>query len=154
MTQQTQSDQLCTNTLRTLSTDAVQQSNSGHPGTPMDGAPTAYGLWRHFLRYDPCDPEWLNRDHLVLSAGHASALLYGPFYPTGVKATSPHHEQADRLAVTLGGLKRFRQAGSRCTGHPEYGWTSGVETTICPARARREGVLKFRLTLLRRLPAQ
>ena len=154
MTQQTQSDQLCTNTLRTLSIDAAQQSNSGHLGTPMGAAPTAYYLWQRSLRYDPCDPEWLNRDRFVLSAGHASALLYSLLYLTGVKATSPRYDQADRLAVTLDGLKRFRQAGSRCTRQPEYGWTSGVETATGPSRAGREGTLKFRLMLLRRLPAQ
>jgi transketolase len=132
MTQQTQSDQLCINTLRTLSIDAVQQANSGHPGTPMGSAPTAYCLWQRFLRYDPADPEWLNRDRFVLSAGHASALLYSLLYLTGVKAAGPHYDTHDKLAVTLDDLKNFRQAGSRCTGHPEYGWTSGVETTTGP----------------------
>ena len=132
MTQQTQSDQLCIDTLRTLSIDAVQQANSGHPGTPMGSAPTAYCLWQRFLRYDPADPEWLNRDRFVLSAGHASALLYSLLYLTGVKAAGPRYDNPDRLAVTLDDLKNFRQAGSRCTGHPEYGWTSGVETTTGP----------------------
>ena len=132
MTEQTQSDQLCINTLRSLSIDAVQQANSGHPGTPMGAAPTVYCLWQRFLRYDPDDPDWLNRDRFVLSAGHASALLYSLLYLTGVKAKSPRYKEADRLAVTLDDLKTFRQAGSRCTGHPEYGWTSGVETTTGP----------------------
>lgn len=98
----------------------------------MGAAPTVYCLWQRFLRYDPEDPEWLNRDRFVLSAGHASALLYSLLYLTGVKATGPHYDEADRLAVTLDDLKSFRQAGSRCTGHPEYGWTSGVETTTGP----------------------
>ncbi len=98
----------------------------------MGAAPTVYCLWQRFLRYDPKDPEWLNRDRFVLSAGHASALLYSLLYLTGVKAASPHYEGGDRLAVTLDDLKSFRQAGSRCTGHPEYGWTSGVETTTGP----------------------
>ena len=132
MAEQAQSDQLCINTLRSLSIDAVQKAQSGHPGTPMGAAPTVYCLWQRFLRFDPADPEWSNRDRFVLSAGHASALLYSLLYLAGVKATSPRYEQADRFAVTLDDLKSFRQAGSRCTGHPEYGWTSGVETTTGP----------------------
>ncbi|MDO8370046.1 MAG: transketolase, partial [Candidatus Nitrotoga sp.] len=132
MIDQTQLDQLCINTIRTLSIDAVQKAQSGHPGTPMGVAPTVYCLWQRFLRYDPEDPEWPNRDRFVLSAGHASALLYSLLYLSGVKATSPSYELADRLAVSLDDLKNFRQAGSRCTGHPEYGWTSGVETTTGP----------------------
>ncbi|WP_025040502.1 hypothetical protein [Nitrosospira briensis] len=94
MTQQTQSDQLCINALRTLPLDAVQQSNSGCPGTPMGAAPTAYCLWQRFLCYDPCDPEWLNRGRFVLSTDHASALLYSPLYLTGVKAANPRYDQA------------------------------------------------------------
>ncbi|MHB1678090.1 MAG: transketolase [Sulfuriferula sp.] len=132
MTVSTLLDQLCINTLRTLSIDAVQQAQSGHPGTPMDAAPTAYCLWQRFLRYDPEDPNWPNRDRFVLSSGHASMLLYSLLYLCGVKAMSPSYEQAGGLAVTLDDIKRFRQAGSRCTGHPEYGWTSGVETTTGP----------------------
>ncbi|SEP04668.1 transketolase [Nitrosovibrio sp. Nv6] len=132
MTEQMERDQICINTLRSLSMDAVEKAHSGHPGTPMGSAPTVYCLWQRFLRYDPDNPEWLNRDRFVLSAGHASALLYSLLYLTGVKAASPSYEKADRLAVTLDDLKTFRQAGSRCTGHPEYGWTSGVETTTGP----------------------
>jgi transketolase len=132
MIDQTQLDQLCINTLRTLSIDAVQKAQSGHPGTPMDAAPTVYCLWQRFLRYDPEDPNWPNRDRFVLSVGHASALLYSLLYLCGVKAMNPTYEQAGRLAVTLDDIKSFRQAGSRCTGHPEYGWTSGVETTTGP----------------------
>jgi transketolase len=125
-------DQVCVNTLRTLSIDAVQKANSGHPGTPMDAAPAAYCLWQWFLNTDPEDPEWPNRDRFVLSVGHASALLYSLLYLCQVKARAPSYESADRLAVTLDDLKSFRQAGSRCTGHPEYGWTSGVEATTGP----------------------
>lgn len=132
MVDQTQLDQLCINTIRTLSIDAVQKAQSGHPGTPMDAAPTVYCLWQRFLRYDPEDPNWPNRDRFVLSVGHASALLYSLLYLSGVKAMNPTYEQAGRLAVTLDDIKSFRQAGSRCTGHPEYGWTSGVETTTGP----------------------
>ena len=125
-------DQLCINTLRTLSIDAVQKAKSGHPGTPLDAAPTAYCLWQRFLRYDPADPDWPNRDRFVLSAGHACALLYSLLYLCGVKAKGPSYPSGDRLAVMLDDLKNFRQAGSHCTGHPEYGWTSGVETTTGP----------------------
>jgi transketolase len=125
-------DQLCIDTLRTLSIDAVQQAQSGHPGTPMDAAPTAYCLWQRFLRYDPEDPNWPNRDRFVLSAGHASMLLYSLLYLCGVKATNPSYDASGVLAVTLDDIKRFRQTGSRCTGHPEFGWTSGVETTTGP----------------------
>jgi len=132
MTAATQLDQLCINTLRTLSIDAVQQARSGHPGTPMDAAPTAYCLWQRFLQYDPQDPNWPNRDRFVLSSGHASMLLYGLLYLCGVKAMSPSSEQSGGLAVTLDAIKRFRQACSRCTGRPEYGWTSGVATTTGP----------------------
>jgi transketolase len=125
-------DQLSINTLRMLSIDAVQKAKSGHPGTPLDAAPMAYCLWQRFLRYDPADPDWPNRDRFVLSAGHACALLYSLLYLCGVKAKSPSYPSGDRLAVTLDDLKSFRQAGSHCTGHPEYGWTSGVETTTGP----------------------
>ena len=125
-------DQLCINTIRTLSIDAVQRANSGHPGTPMDAAPTVYCLWQRFLRYDPADPDWPNRDRFVLSNGHASAMLYSLIHLTGIRATCPTYELAGRPAVTLDDLKAFRQAGSRCPGHPEYGWTSGVEATTGP----------------------
>ena len=125
-------DQLCIDTIRTLSIDAIQQANSGHPGTVMGAAPTAYCLWQRFLRYDPEDPRWLNRDRFVLSAGHASMLLYSLLHLSGVKAANPSYEAGGRLAVTLDDIKTFRQAGSRCPGHPEYGWTSGVEATTGP----------------------
>lgn len=127
-----QLDQLCVNTLRTLSIDAVQQAQSGHPGTPMGAAPTAYCLWQRFLRYDPQHPHWLNRDRFVLSAGHACALLYSMLYLCNVKADDVSYPPGERLAVTLDDLMHFRQIDSRCTGHPEYGWTTGVETTTGP----------------------
>jgi len=125
-------DQLCINTLRTLSIDAVQKAQSGHPGTPMGAAPTVYCLWQRFLRYSPEHPDWPDRDRFVLSSGHACALLYSMLYLTGVRANLPSYPSTDRLAVTLEDLKSFRQMGSRCTGHPEYGWTSGVEITTGP----------------------
>jgi transketolase len=125
-------DQLCINTLRTLAIDQVEKAKSGHPGTPMGAAPTAYCVWQRFMRFDPNDPEWPNRDRFVLSAGHASALLYGLIYLCGMKAKGIHGMDPDALAVTMADLKSFRQADSRCTGHPEYGWTAGVETTTGP----------------------
>ena len=132
MTDSDQLDLLCINTIRTLSIDAVQRAQSGHPGTPMDAAPVVYCLWQRFLRYDPKDPHWPNRDRFVLSNGHASAMLYSLLYLCNVKAGNPTYKQAGRLAVKLDDLKAFRQAGSRCPGHPEYGWTSGVEATTGP----------------------
>ena len=132
MIDQAQLDRLCINTIRTLSIDAIQKAHSGHPGTPMGTAPTVYCLWQRFLRYDPEDVNWANRDRFVLSNGHASAMLYSLLYLSGVKAMNPTYEQVGRPAVTLDDLKNFRQAGSRCPGHPEYGWTSGVEATTGP----------------------
>ena len=126
-------DQLCINTLRTLAIDAVQAANSGHPGTPMGAAPTAYSLWQRFLCFDPTDPTWPNRDRFVLSVGHASALLYGLLHLSGVQqGDAVGGADPARLAVTLADLQSFRQMGSRCTGHPEHGWTAGVETTTGP----------------------
>ena len=125
-------DELAVTTIRTLAMDAVQAANSGHPGTPMAMAPVAYTLWQRFLRFDPDDPIWPNRDRFVLSIGHASALLYALLHLTGVKAVNPKYERLGELAVPLEDLKRFRQLGSRCPGHPEYRWTSGVETTTGP----------------------
>jgi transketolase len=125
-------DQLAINTIRMLVVDAVQKAKSGHPGTPMDAAPLAYTLWQRVLRYDPADPGWINRDRFVLSSGHASMLLYSLIHLSGVKAVNPTYEELGRIAVTLDDIKTFRQAGSRCPGHPEYGWTSGVETTTGP----------------------
>ena len=125
-------DQLAINTIRTLSIDGVQKANSGHPGTPLGAAPTAYALWQHVLRYDPKQPWWPNRDRFVLSAGHASILLYSLIHLAGIRAANASYEKLDRDAVTLDDLKTFRQAGSRCPGHPEYGWTTGVEATTGP----------------------
>jgi transketolase len=125
-------DQLCINTIRTLSMDAVQEANSGHPGTPMALAPVVYTLWQRFLRFDPDDPIWPNRDRFVLSNGHASMLLYAVLYLASVKAANAKYENTGQPAVTLEDIKRFRQIGSKCPGHPEYHMTSGVETTTGP----------------------
>ena len=125
-------DQLSVNTIRTLSMDAVQQANSGHPGTAMAMAPVVYCLWQRFLRFDPEDPIWPNRDRFVLSIGHASMLLYSMLHLCGVKAVNPKYERLGKLSVPLDDIKRFRQLDSRCPGHPEYRWTSGVETTTGP----------------------
>jgi len=124
--------QVAINTIRTLSIDAIQQANSGHPGTPMGMAPFVYCLWQHFLRFDPEDPIWPNRDRFVLSAGHASMLLYSMLHLSGVKAVDPDYEIVGKPSVSLEDIKTFRQLDSRCPGHPEYHWTSGVETTAGP----------------------
>ena len=125
-------DQLCINTIRTLSIDAIQKANSGHPGTPMALAPLAYALWQRFLRFDPQDPIWPNRDRFVLSNGHASMLLYSMLHLTGVRAVDPDYEVVGEPSVSLEDIKRFRQLDSKCPGHPEYRWTSGVESTTGP----------------------
>ena len=129
---QTDIDELCINTIRTLSMDAIQKANSGHPGTPMALAPLAYTLWQHYLRFDPQDPIWPNRDRFVLSAGHASMLLYSLLFLARVKAVDPDYEIVGEPAVSLDDIKHFRQLDSKCPGHPEYRWTSGVETTTGP----------------------
>jgi transketolase len=128
----TQFDQLCINTIRTLSMDAVQKANSGHPGAPMALAPVAYCLWQQFLRYDPEDPIWPNRDRFVLSNGHASMLLYSLIYLAGVREVSPDGKILSTPALSLDEIKNFRQLGSKTPGHPEYGLTTGVETTTGP----------------------
>lgn len=125
-------DLLAINTIRTLSMDGVQAADSGHPGTPMALAPVAYCLWQQFLRFDPQDPVWPNRDRFVLSIGHASMLLYSLLHLTGVRAVSKDYETLGEPSVPLDALKAFRQLDSRCPGHPEYRWTSGVETTTGP----------------------
>src|SRR6266513_4550884 len=112
-------EDLCINAIRVLAMDAVQIADSGHPGTPMALAPLAYALWTQHLRYNPNDPHWLNRDRFVLSAGHASMLQYSVLYLTGYD-------------LTLDDLKQFRQWESRTPGHPEFGYTPGVETTTGP----------------------
>jgi len=127
-----QLDTLCINTIRTLAIDAVQQANSGHPGAPMGLAPVAYSLWQEVLRYDPEDPLWPNRDRFVLSAGHASMLLYATLYLAGVRYVNPEGEITKELSVSLDQIKRFRQLDSRTPGHPESFITTGVETTTGP----------------------
>ncbi len=112
-------DQKCINTIRMLAVDAVQKANSGHPGLPMGGAPMAYVLWTRFLKHNPADPKWIDRDRFVLSAGHGSMLLYALLYLTGYD-------------LPLDEIKRFRQWESRTPGHPEHGPTPGVETTTGP----------------------
>ena len=125
-------DTLCINTIRTLSIDAVQAANSGHPGTPMALAPLVYTLWNRVMRFDPQDPIWPNRDRFVLSNGHASMLLWSVLHLTGTRAVNADYERLGALAVTLDDIKRFRQLGSKAPGHPEYHWVSGVETTTGP----------------------
>jgi transketolase len=125
-------DQLCINTIRTLAIDAVQQANSGHPGAPMGLAPAVYSLWHNFLNYDPADPHWPNRDRFVLSAGHASMLLYATLHLAGVRAANAKGEILKEPAVSLDDIKRFRQIDSRTPGHPESHLTTGVETTTGP----------------------
>ena len=125
-------DRRCIDTIRTLCIDAIEAARSGHPGTPIGIAPVTYTLWQRFLRFDPADPIWPNRDRFVLSAGHASALLWSLLHLTGVRSVDPEYEVLGEPAVSLDDLKHFRQLGSKCPGHPEYRWTSGVETTTGP----------------------
>jgi transketolase len=125
-------DQLSINTIRTLAIDAVQQANSGHPGAPMGLAPVVYELWQKYLRYDPADPTWPNRDRFVLSAGHASMLLYATLHLAAVRSVSSKGEVSNDLAVSMDEIKRFRQIDSKTPGHPESHITSGVETTTGP----------------------
>lgn len=125
-------DLLCINTIRTLAIDAVQQANSGHPGTPMGLAPAAYVLWNRFLRFDPAEPIWPNRDRFVLSVGHASMLLYALLHLTRTKTVNAAYEVLGKPSVSLDDIKHFRQIGSSTPGHPEYHLTSGVETTTGP----------------------
>ena len=124
-------EQRSINTIRTLAMDAVQAAKSGHPGAPMALAPVAYCLWNQFLRFDPNDPTWPNRDRFVLSAGHASMLLYALLHLSQVKAVNDDGA-TDEPAVSLDEIKRFRQLESKCPGHPEYHLTAGVETTTGP----------------------
>jgi transketolase len=127
-----QIEQLAINTIRTLSMDAVQAAESGHPGTPMALAPVAYVVFNEQLRYDPAQPAWPARDRFVLSCGHASMLLYSVLYLAGVKQLGEDGRPQDEPAVSLSEIRRFRQLHSRCPGHPEYGDTTGVETTTGP----------------------
>ncbi|MDB5556032.1 MAG: transketolase [Rhizobium sp.] len=125
-------DELCINTIRTLSMDAVQEAASGHPGTPMALAPVIYTLWQRFLRYDPKHAVWPNRDRFVLSNGHASMLLYSMLHLTGVQEVGPDDRHSGEPAVSLDDIKKFRTLDSKCPGHPEYHVTTGVETTTGP----------------------
>src|SRR5947208_3392059 len=125
-------DLLCVNTIRTLSMDAVQKANSGHPGTPMALAPVAYTLWQKFLRYDPAAPAWPDRDRFVLSVGHASMLLYSLIHLTGVDELDHHDKPTGKKSLVLDELKKFRQLASKTPGHPESHLTTGVETTTGP----------------------
>jgi len=127
-----QLDELCVNTIRTLSMDAVQQANSGHPGTPMALAPLVYTIWNRVLRFDPENPIWPNRDRFVLSNGHASMLLWSALHLTGVQAVNADYETVGKPSVTLDDIRRFRQLDSKAPGHPEYHWVSGVEATTGP----------------------
>ena len=125
-------DQLCINTIRTLSMDAVQQAKSGHPGTPMALAPLVYTLWNRVMNFDPADPIWPNRDRFVLSNGHASMLLWSVLHLTKTQAVNAEYEMVGQPSVTLDDIRRFRQIDSKAPGHPEYHLVSGVETTSGP----------------------
>jgi transketolase len=125
-------EQLAVNTIRTLSIDAVQAANSGHPGTPMALAPLIYTIWNRTMNFDPQDPIWPNRDRFVLSNGHASMLLWSILHLTGVQAVNADYESIGRPSVTLDEIRRFRQLDSKTPGHPEYHWVSGVESTTGP----------------------
>ncbi len=129
MTTPAQIDELCINTIRTLAMDALQQAGTGHPRTIVALAPVAYCLWQRFLRFDPNEPNWANRDRFILSHGHASMLLYSLLHLTGVQAVNPRYERVGESAVTLDDIRRFRQPNSKCLGYPEHRWTSGVETS-------------------------
>ena len=124
--------QLAVNTIRTLSIDAVQQAQSGHPGTPMALAPMVYTLWNRVMRFDPQDPIWPNRDRFVLSNGHASMLLWSSLHLTRTQAVNADYETLGQASVSLDDIRHFRQLDSKAAGHPEYHWTSGVETTTGP----------------------
>jgi transketolase len=125
-------DRLAINTIRTLSIDAVQQANSGHPGTPMALAPLVYALWNRVMRFDPKDPIWPNRDRFVLSNGHASMLLWSVLHLSDTRAVNADYERLGEPSVTLDDIRHFRQLDSKAPGHPEYHWVSGVETTTGP----------------------
>ena len=125
-------DALAINTIRTLTIDAVEKAQSGHPGAPMAMAPVGYTLWSRYLRYDPANPRWPNRDRFVLSAGHGSMLLYALLHLAGVQAVDKDGSPLNRPAVTLEDIESFRELGSVCAGHPEYGLAAGIETTTGP----------------------
>jgi len=128
-------ERLQIDTIRTLSMDAVQKANSGHPGTPMALAPVGWTVWTQFLRYDPAHADWPNRDRFVLSVGHASMLLYSLLYLAGVEEIDAHGQKSGKPAMSLDDIKQFRQLSSKTPGHPEYRHTTGVETTTGPLGA-------------------
>ncbi len=132
MSDSNQVEQLAINTIRTLAMDAVQEANSGHPGTPMALAPVAYTLWNKVLRYDPSAPNWPARDRFVLSCGHASALLYTVLHLADVQKVGRNGSPVGGRAITLENIKNFRQLNSPCAGHPEVGAAAGIETTTGP----------------------
>ena len=125
-------EDLSINTIRTLSMDAVQKANSGHPGTPMALAPVTYAIWQHAMRYDPSHPLWPARDRFVLSCGHASMLLYSILHLAGVQALDESGHELDRPSISLDDIKNFRQLHSPCAGHPEHGEAAGIEMTTGP----------------------
>ena len=125
-------EKLAIDTIRTLAMDAVQKANSGHPGTPMALAPAAYAIWNKALRYDPASPNWPGRDRFVLSCGHASMLLYSMIHLCGIQKTGRDGETLNEPAISLDNIRNFRQLGSPCAGHPEYGDAAGIETTTGP----------------------
>jgi transketolase len=125
-------DELAINTIRTLSIDAIQQANSGHPGAPMALAPLVYVIWNEVMRFDPQDPIWPNRDRFILSNGHASMLVWSVLYLTETLAVNAEYEDLGKPAVTLDDIRHFRQLGSKAPGHPEYHLVSGVEATTGP----------------------
>ena len=129
---ETDIDQLCINTIRTLSIDAIQQAKSGHPGAPMALAPLVYTIWNRVMHFDPQDPIWPNRDRFVLSNGHASMLLWSVLHLTRTQAVNADYESVGQPSVTLEDVRHFRQLNSKAPGHPEYHWVSGVETTTGP----------------------
>src|SRR5438132_9280057 len=126
---ETEIDQLCINTIRTLSIDAVQQAKSGHPGTPMALAPLVYTIWNRVMRFDPLDPIWPNRDRFVLSNGHASMLLWSVLHLTKTQAVNAEYERLGHVSVSLDDIRHFRQLDRKAPGHPEYHCGSGSETT-------------------------
>jgi transketolase len=123
----TDRDLIAINTIRTLTIDAIAEANSGHPGTAMALAPVGHTVWNHAMRYDVTDPRWVNRDRFVLSAGHASMLLYSLLHLARVRSAS-----GDKYAIELDDIRRFRRLGSPCAGHPEYGLADGIECTTGP----------------------